>query len=183
MAKAGDVIEHPITGEKMVFRQTAQDTNGELLQIDLFVDPHGFVAAEHIHPSQEERFKIRSGSIQLRVNDHEQEYAEGEEARIPPGTPHVWWNNGDTELHVVLEFRPALEIEAFFENFFRLGRDGKTDRKGRPNPLQSAVMFQAFKDEMRLPLLPFGILFPVLAPIGRLVGYRARYSQYSDIST
>lgn len=179
MAIAGEVIEHPVTGEKMIFRQTAQETNGTLLQIDLFVEPHGFVAGEHIHPLQEERFKIRSGNVQLRVKGHEQKFGEGEDAIIPPGTPHVWWNSGDTELHVVIEFLPALNIETFFENFFGLGKDGKTDRQGRPNPFQAAVMFQAFKDEMRLPLMPFGLLFPVLVPIGRLLGYQATYPKYS----
>ena len=179
MAKSGEIIVHPVTGEKMIFRQTAQETNGELLQVDLFVAPHGFVAGEHIHPHQEERFKIQSGRIQLRVNGSEHAFAEGEQAIIPPGTPHVWWNGGDEELHALLEFRPALNIETFFENFFGLGKDGKTDRQGRPNPFQAAVIFQAFKDEMQLPLLPFGILFPLLAPVGRMLGYRATYPHYS----
>lgn len=30
MAKAGDVIENPITGERITFFETAQDTNGEI---------------------------------------------------------------------------------------------------------------------------------------------------------
>jgi hypothetical protein len=50
MARKGDVIENPITGEKIVFLQTAIDTNGEILEFDLFVKPGGYVAAEHIHP-------------------------------------------------------------------------------------------------------------------------------------
>jgi hypothetical protein len=37
MSKKGDVIENPITGEKIVFLQTSKDTNGEILELDLFV--------------------------------------------------------------------------------------------------------------------------------------------------
>jgi hypothetical protein len=35
VAHAGEVIENPVTGERVVFRQTARDTGGELLQFDL----------------------------------------------------------------------------------------------------------------------------------------------------
>ena len=42
MAKQGDVIENPVTGERIVFRQTSADTNGELLQFELYLKPHGF---------------------------------------------------------------------------------------------------------------------------------------------
>lgn len=31
MVKAGDILEHPVTGEKIVFRKTARETGGELL--------------------------------------------------------------------------------------------------------------------------------------------------------
>jgi hypothetical protein len=34
VAHAGEVIENPVTGERVVFRQTARDTGGELLQFE-----------------------------------------------------------------------------------------------------------------------------------------------------
>ncbi|HVG98699.1 MAG TPA: cupin domain-containing protein, partial [Chloroflexota bacterium] len=63
MARAGDVLEHPITGERIVVRQSARDTRGELFELDIYVRPGGFVAAAHIHPRQEERFEIVSGAL------------------------------------------------------------------------------------------------------------------------
>ena len=39
MAKPGDVIENPVTGERIVFRKTARETNGELLQFELLLKP------------------------------------------------------------------------------------------------------------------------------------------------
>ena len=53
MAKSGDELEHPVTGERMVWRQVARDTNGELVEGDLFARPGGHPAAAHVHPSQE----------------------------------------------------------------------------------------------------------------------------------
>ncbi len=49
MIRTGQTIENPVTGERVVFRKTAADTKGEFVLIDVFVEPHGFVAATHVH--------------------------------------------------------------------------------------------------------------------------------------
>ena len=79
MARAGDVLEHPVTGERIVWRQVADDTGGKLLQGDLFAQPGGFVAAEHIHPNQEERFEVLAGTIRLRVDGKERVLRPGDD--------------------------------------------------------------------------------------------------------
>src|SRR4051794_32164692 len=61
MAYAGQVIENPVSGERITFRKTAADTNGELLEIDLELAPDGHVPGMHVHPTQTERFEIVSG--------------------------------------------------------------------------------------------------------------------------
>ena len=90
MAKAGDILENPVTGEKIIFRKTAKDTGGELMQADVIMRPHGFVAAEHVHPIQEERFEVLSGSVKFRVSGVTRELHAGEITVVPPRTPHVW---------------------------------------------------------------------------------------------
>ncbi len=67
MVKSGDVLEHPVTREKVVFRKTAADTGGELCLADVYFQPGAFVAAEHIHPLQEERFEVIAGTLRGRV--------------------------------------------------------------------------------------------------------------------
>ena len=177
--KSGDVLEHPITRERIVFRKTAHDTHGELLQADFYLPPGGFVAAEHIHPLQEERFEVIAGTLRGRIAGKELTSGPGETVVVPAGTPHVWWNSGDAEMHVLVEVRPALRIEVFFETFFGLAQDTKVNPKtGLPNPLQLAVTLQAFRNELilaRPPRLAQRLLFGSLAPIGSLLGYRAEY--------
>jgi quercetin dioxygenase-like cupin family protein len=179
MAKAGDILEHPVTGERIIFRKTAEDTNGELLQVDFTMQPHGFVAAEHIHPLQEEHFEIITGKLGFRINGVEREVHTGETITIPPGIPHVWWNAGDHEAHVIGGFRPALRSEEFFETFFGLAQDGKVNKKtGLPNLLVLALIMREFEKEICLaqPPLPVQrVLFSVLGSIGRLRGYQGRY--------
>jgi quercetin dioxygenase-like cupin family protein len=179
MAKAGDIIEHPVTGERVIFRKTAQDTNGELLQGELIVKPHGFVAAAHIHPLQEERFEVISGSVRLRMGGIEKEIQKGESMVVPSRTPHLWWNDSDQEARVLVEVRPALRTEEFFETFFGLAQAGKVNKKtGLPNPFILALMMREFKKEIYLaqPPLPVqSVLFGVLGLIGRLCGYQGHY--------
>lgn len=176
MAKAGDVIVNPVTGERIVFLQTAQETGGELLQADLFVKPGGFVAAEHVHPHQEERFTVRSGILRLRIRGEDRTYRAGEEHTVPAGTPHVWWNAGEDELSVRVEIRPAGRFENFVTSFFALAQAGKTDAKGMPNLFQLAVMAREYRDVIypTKPPPPLQrVLFGVLAPVGRMLGYTA----------
>ena len=45
MARPGDELRHPITGERIVWRQVARDTDGALLQADLFASPQASPAA------------------------------------------------------------------------------------------------------------------------------------------
>lgn len=180
MAKTGDIIEHPVTGERIIWRKTAKDTGGELLQADVMMKPHGFVAAEHIHPLQEERFEVLAGNVKFRVNGVEREVLTGETAIVPPRTPHVWWNDGDQEAHVLVELRPALRTEEFFETFFGLAQAGKVDKKtGLPNLLVMALLLQEFKNEVCLaqpPVIVQRVLFRVLGAVGRLRGYQGRYA-------
>src|SRR5579871_6920475 len=129
MAKSGDILEHSVTGERITFRKTAKDTNGKLAQMGFTMKPHGFVAAEHIHPLQEERFEIVSGSVKFRVKGIEREGHAGETLTVEPGTPHVWWNDGDQEANLIVEYRPALRSEEFFEAFFGLAQAGRVDKK------------------------------------------------------
>ena len=179
MVTSGQVLEHPVTGERLVVRKTARDTHGELFQADVYMRPGGFVAAEHIHPLQEERFEVLAGTLHARVAGKDVFAGPGETLVAPHGTPHVWWNDGTDELHVLADVRPARKIEGFFETFFGLAQDGKVSRKtGLANPLRMAVVMRAFRHEIilaRPPRLVQTLLFGLLAPIGRLLGYRAEY--------
>jgi quercetin dioxygenase-like cupin family protein len=178
MIRAGDTIENPVTGERIVFRQTSRETNGEAVVIEAFVQPGGAVAAAHVHPSQDERFEILSGKVGFKLDGTEIVARPGERLTVPAGMKHQFWNAGETEAHFVCEVRPALQFEALLETMFALAADGKTNRKGMPNPLRLAVIAQASFDTVRLPFPPAWVQRVGLAlgaPLGKLVGYRATY--------
>jgi mannose-6-phosphate isomerase-like protein (cupin superfamily) len=178
MIRAGDTIENPITGERLVFRKTSRETGGQAVVVETFVQPNGFVASAHVHPSQEERFEILRGSVGFKIGRKKLVAGPGQRLTVPAGTPHKFWNAGDDEAHFVCEVRPALQFESLLETMFALAGDGKTNRKGMPNPLRLAVIANAHFDTVQLPFPPalvqkVGLLLG--APVGRLLGYGATY--------
>jgi len=176
MIRAGDVIENPVTGERIVFRKTSRETGGQAVVIETYVQPNGFVAAAHVHPSQEERFEILSGEVGFKVGREKTVAGPGQRLVVPAGTPHKFWNAGDEVAHFVCEVRPALQFESLLETMFALAADGKTNRKGMPNPLRLAVIARSHFDTVRLPFPPAWMQRMALAlgaTAGRLLGYRA----------
>jgi mannose-6-phosphate isomerase-like protein (cupin superfamily) len=178
MIHAGDAIENPVTGERLVFRKTSRETGGQAVVIETFVQPDGFVAAAHVHPRQEEQFEILRGSVGFKIGGEKLVAGPGQRLTVPAGTAHKFWNAGDDEAHFVCEIRPALQFEQLIETMFSLATDGKTNRKGMPNPLRLAVIANEHFDTVRLPFPPAFVQrlgLAVGAPLGRLLGYGATY--------
>jgi quercetin dioxygenase-like cupin family protein len=176
MIRPGARLENPVTGEVLIFRETAAETGGELVRVETIVQPRGFVAAAHVHPAQTERFVVLEGTVDFDVGGETIQAREGDEVVVPPGTPHRFSNAGDEEARFLCEIRPALEFESLIETMFTLAAEGKTGRHGLPGPLRLAVIAQAHFDTVRLPFPPAPLQRAALAvgaPLGRALGYRA----------
>lgn len=186
VAKAGELIENPITGERITFLKTTRETDGRLLRFE-YVLPPGFTIPEHVHPQQEERHEVLSGTLRGRVGGQERHYGEGERVVGPAGVPHAWQNpSSREEVRFVSEIRPPLAFETFLETYCGLARDGKLTSQGIPkNPLQLAVLVDEVRGTFYSTRAPVAVqeaflaLFGVLASVGRLLGYKARYPEYS----
>ncbi|MGH3085745.1 MAG: cupin domain-containing protein [Rubrobacteraceae bacterium] len=188
MAKRGDTIENPVTRERLTWLDTSNDTNGELLRFELFVKPGGSAPVSHIHMKQSKSFEVVTGKMRYRAGEEKvKDLHAGESMTIAPGAPHIRWNPGDEEMRVIVEFRPALNTETFIENMWGFARDGrKRGGKGIPNMLQLAVWFAGtYEGENYLERFPISVqkaLFDLLAPIGKRLGYKDWYPEYTDPS-
>jgi quercetin dioxygenase-like cupin family protein len=174
----GQSLTNPVTGETLVFRKTAADTNGEAVVVEAYVEPHGAVAAAHVHPAQEERFEVLAGELEFRVGKQKLVAKPGDRVVVPAGTAHRFRNVGEETAHFVCEVRPALGFEQLIETMFALAADGKVNKKGMPNPLRLAVIANHHFGDVRLPFPPawlqrLGLAFG--APLGRLLGFRPTY--------
>ena len=86
MAKAGDTIENPLSGERITFLEVPSETNGDLLRFDWRIPP-GFSIPEHVHIRQEERHEILSDTLRGRVAGREQDYGQDHIVTGPPACP------------------------------------------------------------------------------------------------
>ena len=178
MIHAGDSIVNPVTGERLVFRQTTRETGGDAVVVETYLRPNAFVAAAHVHASQEERFQVLRGSVGFKVGRRKLVAGPGQRVTVPAGTAHRFWNAGDDIAQFVCEIRPALQFESLIETMFGLAADGRTNRKGMPNPLRLAVIAQAHFDTVRLPIVPSVLQRFALAlgaPLGKALGYGPVY--------
>jgi quercetin dioxygenase-like cupin family protein len=174
--RAGETYENPVTGERATVIEGSADNPERRLRTRLFVRPGGAVVGEHFHPAIDERFTVVAGTIGYRLDGEEGVAGPGATIDIPRGTLHDWWNAGDDELEAVVEVVPADRFERLIETLWALGRDGDTNAKGVPNPLQLALTAKEFRDTMVLtspPRLVQQTMFAVLGPLARALGYRA----------
>ena len=176
----GPIIENPLHGERIRFLKTAPETKGELVQYESWLAPGGSVGDPHVHPIQESRFTVLSGTASFSIHGARFELGAGQQLSIPPRTAHCLWNAGDVEAHLLVEFRPGMLKQEFSETTFGLARDGRHDLRGVGNLLQWAVIAAAYRRETQTVGRPVWLRLglPALAPVGWLLGYRAHYPRY-----
>jgi mannose-6-phosphate isomerase-like protein (cupin superfamily) len=192
MLQAGDVIENPVMGQRILLCKTPRDTQGAFTQVEYFNRPFtGKGAAPfHFHPRFEERFEILAGEARYRLGRAERDAHPGDALVFPAGVPHLHpWSISNAELHVRQTVTPPTPDFAGLDasgdalvTLFGLARDGKVNKQGLPNLLQLAVLVHSTMPGTYLAGIPIPVqtvAFGTLAAIGRRRGYRARYARYS----
>ena len=183
MSRCGDMYENKVTGERAVVLRGDEDSHGEPGLVHLTAQPHGAVAGEHVHPQLQERFQVISGRLEARINGLEHSLVAGQEAVVPAGTAHDWWNAGEDEAQVLVEIAPLdPRFELMIGNMYGLANAGKTNAKGMPGMLQLALIGREFQDVIRFTKPPRAfqkVMFGLLVPIGRMRGHRGIYPEYS----
>jgi quercetin dioxygenase-like cupin family protein len=179
MAVSGQVLDNPVSGERITFRKTASDTDGVLLAIDLELSPDGHVPGAHVHPAQEERFEVVKGTMKFRKGLRTMTAGTGDTVVVPAGTVHRFENAGNTPAHVRVEVRPALRMEELFETAVALAREGRTTTSGMPHPLDLALFMLEFEAEVKAPVVPAAVMRVAVAPLAWLARRRGLDSRYA----
>jgi quercetin dioxygenase-like cupin family protein len=174
MAYAGQTLENPVTGEQITFRKTAADTGGAYCEIDLRLSPDGAVPGTHVHPKQEERFEVISGTMKFRLGLRRIVAGPGEVVVVPAGAVHNFANAGRDTAHVRVTMTPALKMEELFETTVALAMDGRVNRHGMPKPLDLALFVERFEDEARAPFPPAAVVRVLFAPLRAIARRRGR---------
>ena len=178
MAYAGQTLHNPVSGESIHFLRTATDTDGELLEIELELDPDGHVPGAHVHPEQEERFHVLDGTMKFRLGLRTIVAGPGETVIVPKGRVHRFANAGDEPARARVEVVPALDMEELFETTTALAVEGKVTRTGMPKPLHLALFVDRFRREVRAPFPPAWMVRALMAPLAALARRRGHAERY-----
>lgn len=187
VVRAGDALWNPLTGEKALLVESAEESGGARIVCDFAVEAGGFVpGGEHVHDHCAEHFEVRAGQITFVMDGEERTISPGEQATVVPGTWHRWWNAGDGEVQIRTRVEPAMRFEEAIAVVWGLCADGHTNSDGVPTPLLGALLATRYRREMRYrkpPDLLQRILFPPLAAFARLRGLEKTIERYLDPAT
>ncbi len=176
MAKTNDVIENPVTGEKITFLITSEDSNGDLLKMHVWNKVGAQGPPEHFHVGQTESFEVISGTAGFKCDGKEYILTAGQSIVAPEKVPHTFWNAGDTPLELIVECQPALRLEFMLETIYSLSKKGKLNRNGSPkNFLQLATILDEYYGEQfraGIPITIQNIVAKTFGKIGRVAGYK-----------
>jgi quercetin dioxygenase-like cupin family protein len=178
MAYAGQTISNPVSGERITFMQTAGDTGGELLEFELELTPDGRVPGAHVHPAQEERFRVLDGTMKFRRGLRRIVATAGDTVIVPAGTVHKFANAGDDVARCRVEVVPALDMEQLLETTVELAIEGNVMRSGMPKPLHLALFVGRYRREVRAPFPPAWIVRALMAPLAALARARGHAERY-----
>ena len=179
MAYTGQVIENPVSGERITFRRTSADTNGELLEFDVELVPDGHVPGMHVHPTQAERFEVLDGAVRFRKGFSRVTARAGDVVTVEPGTAHKFQTVGGKGAVMRVQVTPALQMERLFETATQLAEEGRVTSKGMPKPLELALFVREFRHEVRGPGTPGWAQRAALAPLAWIARRRGRAERYT----
>jgi quercetin dioxygenase-like cupin family protein len=181
MAHAGQIIQNPVSGERIEFLRTAADTDGELLEFELDLAPDGRVPGAHVHPEQEERFHVLEGTMKFRLGMRTIVAEAGDSVVVPAGRVHKFTNAGDGRARARVEVVPALDMEDLLCTTAELAHEGNVLRSGMPKPLHLALFVGRFRREVRAPFPPAWMVRAMLAPLAALARRRGHAKRYSPL--
>ena len=172
MAEAGQEIAG--YGSTIAFVETGSP---ERVVVEIAYRGDGVKPPMHLHPSQEERFEVLEGEINVLLDGEERVIRPGDTLTVPARTPHQMWATAPARQR--WETRPALNTERFFETMWGMQQDGKLEGDAQRAKLQMALTMRHFRREIRVtnpsPVAQ-AVLFPLFGALARSRGMKPEYS-------
>ncbi len=177
------ICSQPHTGEWVFGLILSNETAGEYERGVGVFRPGNSGPPEHIHPTYDEHFEIIQGEFIFKIGGVEQAAGPGEKLLVKKGTPHTFRCVGDMVGAGVVETRPAARTGEVINTLFGMAHEGKLTQGGQPKFLHAMVIGSEYADDTVFTSPPPAITVPMakaLAPLARLLGYRATYAEYQE---
>ncbi len=179
----GQLLTNPASGDSYEFLETARDTGGERVTLKATIKSKGHLVPDHYHVFQNETFEVISGQLTILSDGQTSILSAGEKITLPKNSAHNHYNNEDSAVTYIHTVTPAMDFDFLIENLVGLAADGKS-KNGKYGLVQELVTLKYLDSKSYLADMPVGVqklLANIIAPIGRLLGYRAIYKKYSGI--
>ena len=183
MPTKGQTIINPKNGDSYEFLETANDTGGQRVVMKATITSKGQLVPKHFHVFQDETLEVISGQLTIFLDGQTKTLLAGEKTTLPKNIPHNHYNNNNTAVAYIHTVTPALDFDFLIENLIGLAADSK-NKNGKHGLVQELVWLKYLDSKSYLADIPIPvqkILMNIIAPIGRLFGYRAIYKKYSGI--
>ena len=126
------MLNDPLSGQHLQFLRTGKQTGGQLLEVQVLLDPRGRVPG-HLHLRQDERVEVLEGSVSIQLGRQQRQLTEGESVEVPRRTLHRVRNTHDGRTRFLLQVRPARRMEAAMRASFAVARVlGRLRRRPAP---------------------------------------------------
>ncbi|THF76234.1 cupin domain-containing protein [Cohnella fermenti] len=182
MSMNARTVKHRYTGEQITFVETAAETGGKHLLIEVELPPNGDGPPLHYHRKFTEEFEVLRGRLTVSLGGEERVLEPGQTLTAPIGTAHTFRNAHGEEVAFRVKLTPPSGFEQSVRIHYGLMDDGLTDGKGTPkNPLHTALVL-SLQDTLvaGIPLWLQRALFGGLNGIGRLTGVHRKLLKYTD---
>jgi len=164
-------------GEQLTFTGVTHGLDGDRAEAEGLAQP-GAGPPMHVHYLQEEAARVVTGLLGYQVLGQEAKVVgPGELVVWPAGTPHKWWNAGNTELRMAGWCKPPDNIEFFLGALFASVRE---NGGGRPALFDAAFLTTRYRTEyamLELPTFVRRVVIPIVYVVGRVLG---KYKKYRD---
>ena len=175
-------IENPLTGERVTFLATTDETDGAYVRIRNEVSAGAPGVVLHYHLTYSETFRVLEGRLDVSVGDNPNHVvlAAGSSAFVPVRTAHRWWNASSEPAVFEVEVRPARNFERALRAQFGLVAEGRTNRRAIPkNVLELALIYVLAESYIAgVPLVLQRGISRLLAAVARRIGHDPELSRY-----
>ncbi|AWE09137.1 cupin domain-containing protein [Lysinibacillus sp. 2017] len=141
-------VVNQVTGEQITFLETAQETNGEHLLIEVALPPQGDGPPLHLHDEFEEEFEVVSGKLTVTLGKEQHILQQGDRRLVTLNTVHTFTNNYDEPVVFRVRLTPPSEFEQSVRIHYGLMDDGLVDAKGNPKDLAHTALILSMQNTL-----------------------------------
>lgn len=179
MSLKGQKLINPENGEYFEFVTTVSETQGACSTLKTLTKKGGFTPVMHKHLLQDETFEVIAGQLTYVLEGQPPEtIGPGERITLPKGIGHTHFNGGTEDLLMYQSVSPGLDFEPFVQALHYHIVQGNM-KTGQPPFLQLMVWMNELQGKTCVAHIPVGvqkILAWIVAPIGRIAGYKSFYA-------